>query len=244
MMFHIGRSGSRVLGDMLQQHSAIHWDHEAFVHQLQQARRAGQERPSGDPVELLRRRMALAPLDLQFGTEAKFFHLRLFGCSFPAFVAQAAVLGFSRFVVLKRRNYLRKIVSSLIAHQTHKWHHRQETPASLTPVYIDVDQVDIDWTKRPLLDHLYQFEANFLEATAVLSSYATLHLTYETDILADPAVGYGKICRFLELTEEEVVVRYGRSNPYPLRTLIQNYDDVACTLQNTPFEWMVQDETN
>jgi hypothetical protein len=151
-------------------------------------------------------------------------------------------LGFDHFVQLKRQNFLRKIVSSLVAHQTNRWHRRQETTTSLTPIRLDVDRVAIDWVERPLLDHLHQFEANFTEVAAVLRPYPTLTLTYEADILPDPAIGYGKVCRFLGLSEEKVTVRYGRSNPYPLRQLIQNFDEVAQALQNSPYEWMLWDE--
>lgn len=242
MMFHVGRSGSRVLGDLLQQHPALHWDHEAFVHQLQAARRAGLAKPEGDPVALLQQRLAQAPPKLHFGTEVKFFHLRLFNCSMATFVKQATALGFRQFVLLKRKNYLRKIVSSLVATQTKRWHLRSNDVAQLSPIEVDINRVAIDWVERPLLDHLYQFEADFAEAVSVLRPYSTLTLHYKTDILPNPQIGYGKLCQFLGLPLADGVVRYGRSNPYPLSQLIRNYDEVAQALENTPFEWMVKDD--
>lgn len=242
MMFHIGRSGSRVLGDLLQQHSALHWDHEAFVAQLQAARRAGLRNPVGNPVNMLRERIQAAPAKGPFGTEVKFFHLRLFGCALPDFVSQVVALGFTKFILLKRQNYLRKIVSSLIAHQTKQWHRRRNDGSVLSPVWLDVNKVAIDWTERPLIDHLNQFEADFAQAEAVLRPFPTLNLEYEMDILPNPKIGFGKVCRFLGLPVNEGEVRYGRSNPYPLRQLIRNYEEVAKTLKNTPFEWMVTNE--
>ena len=241
MMFHIGRSGSRVLGDLLQQHPRLHWDHEAFVKQLQAARQAGHVKPDGNPVKLLRQRIHLAPEELQFGTEVKFFHLRLFGWEISDFVSQAVVMGFAHFVLLKRQNYLRKIVSSLIARQTNQWHRRGDAQTTLSPIWLDVNHVAIDWVERPLLDHLNQFEADFAEVEVALRPFSTLNLAYETDILPDPQIGYGKLCRFLGLPIVDSKVRYGRSNPYTLRQLIQNYDEVAQTLQNTPFAWMALD---
>ncbi len=100
MVFHIGRSGSRVLGDLLQQHPVLHWDHEAYVSQLKTARRQGAERPDGDPIELLQARLDQAPGSLVFGAEVKFFHLQLFDYSLEKFVSQVVELGFCRFVLL------------------------------------------------------------------------------------------------------------------------------------------------
>lgn len=121
-------------------------------------------------------------------------------------------------------------------------HHRQAETAVFSPVYLDVNRVEIDWTIRPLLDHLAQFEADFAQAMAVLQPFPCLTLTYEAVILPDPRLGYTKVCRFLDIPVQTGVVRYGRSNPYPLRQLIQNFDEVAHTLQNSPFEWMLFDE--
>ena len=93
-----------------------------------------------------------------------------------------------------------------------------------------------------MLDHLQQFEDDFAQAMAILQPLPCLNLTYETDILPDPRIGYAKVCRFLGLPVQEGMVRYSRSNPYPLHDLIQNFDEVAQTLQNGPFEWMLFDE--
>ena len=89
-MFHIGRSGSIVLGDMLNQHPRVVWDREIYA-----PRRLGWEEETAmkpgdltvDPAKLLRRRMALAG-KRYYGFEAKFFHLELAGVGLSDYIEQ------------------------------------------------------------------------------------------------------------------------------------------------------------
>jgi LPS sulfotransferase NodH len=242
LMFHIGRSGSRVLGDLLGQHPQLHWDHEAYVAQLQAARKSGRKRPQGEALPLLLERRRAAPPDSIFGSEVKFFHLRLYEQQLDNFVTQLHAADFRRFILLERRNYLRKIVSSLIAKSSGQWHFRNKSPQKPAPVFIDVDAVAIDWTVLPLLTHLERFRDDFTQAAAVLRPYPLLNLTYETDIAADPTIAFSKACRFLNLEPHPAIVHYQRANPYPLTDLIVNVDQVAKRLRHTPFAWMLSED--
>lgn len=130
-LFHIGRSGSTMLGDLLDQHSAIAWDGEIYEHAFQRVeRKTGplflssdtsllelcmqpwSELLPPDALEYLQERIALTQKSV-YGFEVKFFHLRFFGMSLVDYVEGLKNLGFDAFVILKRRNLLRAIVSSL-----------------------------------------------------------------------------------------------------------------------------------
>ncbi|MCP4362627.1 MAG: hypothetical protein GY796_31880 [Chloroflexi bacterium] len=241
MMFHIGRSGSQVLGDMLQQHPHLFWDHEVYIHQLQAARIQGLASPQGNPVLLLQERLERATATM-YGAEVKFFHLRLFQMPLPEFFERLLELGFLHFVVLKRKNYLRKVVSSLVAQQTKQWHQQPGQPQVLTPIDLNLNRVSIDWAHMPLLAHLAQYAQDFAAIQMMLEPFSPLNLIYEDDILLDPQIGYAKCCHYLNIDNIEVIVRYGRSNPFPLREIITNYAEVAGELNGTPFEWMLSDE--
>jgi hypothetical protein len=47
---------------------------------------------------------------------------------------------------------------------------------------------------------------------------------------------------YLGLTPAAAQVRFGRSNPFPLEAIVENYAEVAEALHGTPFAWMMADE--
>lgn len=49
------------------------------------------------------------------------------------------------------------------------------------------------------------------------------------------------MCRFLGIAPAPVGVRYARTNPFPLRELLLNYEDVASSLRPTEHAWMLEE---
>lgn len=242
MMFHIGRSGSQVLGSLLKQHPQVHWADEVFIEPLKEARRRELPKPTVvEPYDFLSAKFATCQAQI-LGGEVKFFHLRLLDQTVPQFIKNLQKLGFEHFIILKRKNYLRKVVSSLIAHQTNQWHRRPSQPEQLTRIWLDTENVQIDWAQKPLLDYFHQYDADFAAAQKYLSSCSVQMVSYEAHILPDPVIGYRLCCRFLGIPSTEVTVPYGRTNPFPLRKILLNFDEVASLLQNTPYEWMLTDK--
>ena len=67
-------------------------------------------------------------------------------------------------------------------------------------------------------------------------------MIYEDDILnAGPIVAYEKVCSFLWLSPSKVQVKIGRTNPFPLEEIIENYEDIVKTLSTTKYSWMLSD---
>lgn len=248
VIVHVGRSGSRLLGDLLDQHSQITWHGEIYRQLFQSWDSQGLDYHdptlTADPIDLVRSHLATTQT-LIVGFEVKFFHLDRLNITIPHYFDRLVDLGFDRIIVLKRNNLLRKIVSSLVAQERRQYHQAANTPAVLTPITIDLAAISIDRQRPPL--SLKQFIDRYEEQFSQLNSYlqdqkqqlSYLELSYEDDIQNDPLISYRKSCKFLNIAPESPRITYGKTNPFPLRDIIQNYDQVASYLASTPHSWMV-----
>jgi LPS sulfotransferase NodH len=236
-LFHVGRSGSTVLGDLLYQDKRLFWDGEVIRQFIREHEHAGLEQTSA----YIRQRTRLAGNGRIYGCEIKPFHIQLAGVTLDGFVAELERAGFTRFIVLERRNYLRKIVSSLIAAQTERWHNSSYEKAEHASVTIDPACIEIDDTASSLLDTLDTYAGEFARLREVLEGRNLLWLSYEEDISNDPRCAYAKVCEFLALPPGKVATRYAKTNPWPLAELIDNYREIRDVLEGTPYAWMTND---
>jgi hypothetical protein len=245
VMFHIGRSGSTLLGDILGQDPKIFWDGEIYKQLIYKVKEDNKkvERYNAnlDPIKFLEDRMVLSGKKRFYGFEAKFFHLRCFGCNLSTYINRLEDLGFNYFIVLERRNYLKKIVSSITASRTSRWHKPHNVKAELSAVVVDVDSVVIDNDAKPLIEFLKEYHADFEELKKVLNSRSVLWLTYEDDILNSPNVAYERISNYLGVEPCQISIRFGKTNPFQLKDMISNYTDVERAVRGTQFEWMLHE---
>lgn len=234
-MFHVGRSGSTVLADMLARHPRVTWDGELF----EPTNKKWQF--GADPWRLLRRQLEITT-DRIYGFEFKFLlHCQWTGTALPDVVDLLKEEGFDHYIILRRRNSLRRIASSLVGRQTRVYHLKKERHAKLVSITIDVDKVFVDAVARPLLRCLEDEESGFAELSRLLDGRKVLNLTYEEDIEADPMVAYRRLCEYLNIDPVPASVRLARTNPFPLRDVIMNYAEVDKALAGTPFAWMTRD---
>ena len=239
-MFHIGRCGSTVLGDMLDQHPGVYWDGEVYEPHIENATRCNQDIHEAlrEPVQILKKRIPRSGKRI-YGFEIKFYHLKLAGISLREYVGHLKIMGFNHFVLLDRKNSLKKIVSSLVAHEKKQYHQPTFKTAQLSQIRMDVNNVGIDNDSKPLVSFLQDYENDIRELTTILDDTNLLRLSYEEDISGSPKTGYAKVCDFLNLKEHPVKVKYGRTNPFGLREMISNFEDVEEALLGTQFEWML-----
>lgn len=249
LMIHIGRSGSTVLGDLLDKNSQIRWGGEIY-HTLrmfyQTLSAAKGEVPfTGDPIVYTKNAMK-GCRKRYFGFELKFFHLKYLNQTLPEYLTAIGQIGVDRIIALERRNYLRKIVSSQIAGLTNVWHSRQSAPR-LTRIALNVNELCLDNDKKSLLEFLYGYENSFNALYAFLSNQrlfrrsSILHLTYEDDVAPDPQIGYRHVCEFLRVACEPVSTQFKKTTPFQLRQILTNYEEVQATLAGTPFSWMTEE---
>ena len=244
-MFHIGRSGSTMLADLLRQHRHVHWDGEIYNHHFrrlartQGALRIGVTETGLDPVgnldECMRRSLRRV-----YGFELKFCHLDLAGIDLEDYLDRITALGVTHFIVLERQNYMRKIVSALIAQETRQYHLRPWRSPTLNRVHVDIDNLAIDYDSKPLHKYLEGFHNNFARLDKLLADRRVLRLTYEEDLSREPLEAYRRLCEFLGVTPRSPAIRYARINPYELPELIVNSAEVESALNGTAFEWMLR----
>ncbi len=236
-MFHIGRCGSTVLGDLLGQHPLLKWDGEVYEPKSVVWSRYATAADAADPLGFLARRVAAAGKP-RYGFEIKFYQARMVNLPLETLVPRLDAMGFTHFIILRRRNFLRKVVSSIVAHASSRWHVPAGSVATLQRVVVPVDGVRIDHTVAPLLDLLRGYDADLRRIESLLAGRPVLKIEYEEHLEHDPSVGYRAVCGFLGIEAPPAAVRLGRTTPFSLREVIENFDEVAAALRGTEFEWM------
>ena len=240
-MFHFGRSGSTVLGDMLDQHPQVFWDseiYEPYTQTWKSQKNLAEATSTYTPTDILSQRIIQGGKKL-YGFEVKFFHLKLANIELSNYLNSIQGLGIDHFIVLKRKNYLRKIVSSAIASKVSQYHQSSEQKARFKQVEIDIGNVEIDCDAKSLIAYMQEYDEDFSILEKLLVNKKVLWLTYEEDLFLEPRHGYSRVCDFLDITPHPVLIHYSKTNPFKLSEIITNFEDVERTLSGTSFEWML-----
>jgi hypothetical protein len=238
LMWHHGRCGSTVLGDLLNQHPAIRWHGEIFVDC--EGRADAPER--FDPIM---RGLVRGSVPRIAGYEVKGLacqHPGLMRRPLPEMVAAMRGYGLGQAVHLERRNVLLKLVSVAIVREklVAGWHiGTAERGMQDRRIRLDPEAVTIFGRTAPLVAMIDYIERGCRESRELLSrEMPTLGLVYEDDIEADPTAAYRKVVTFLGLAAEPVTLGMKKINVRPLPDLLENYDEVRRVLAGTPHAWM------
>jgi LPS sulfotransferase NodH len=244
LMFHTGRCGSTVLAKMLNQHSDIYWAGEIFERMPERYSEIA-SRP--DAVELIideRRRECRRRGKRTFGFELKYLPGQHFGDGFITmsledYVAFVRKLGFSKFIVLHRHNYLRRALSSEVLRQNRSGH-AKASPRKATRITLDLQALPLTSTYRSSLVESFRFiDEHYSRLVKLLAGAEVLHLSYEDDVLQDPTAAYRKVCSFLDVDAEAPEIPLARTNPFPCEDIVENIDELRAALRNTRYEWML-----
>ena len=244
LMLHTGRSGSTVVGNLLQQHSQIYWDGEIYEKMFMRIRaekgvliRDQDELLGPDDAwpEVDRRRKRGGPK--LYGYECRDSHLRRLKTSLPDYLRAARSRGFTRVILLERRNLLLKILSSVVAETRGQHHVRAGSLVAQPSLYINLDQVPLDHERVEILTALTRTALWLKDAEAAAGS-DHLHLCYEDSIQNDPLVAYGMACEFLGVRSEKPSINLGKTTAFPLHQIVKNFDELCDRLRSTEFEWM------
>ncbi|MGB1139282.1 MAG: sulfotransferase [Halioglobus sp.] len=234
VVFHAGRSGSQVLAGLLAQHPDIFWDNELFWAARQRAyRRIYGE--ALDPLDIVR----LAPYKTRkpwYGWEVKPHHFRQMRMHRSESIRALKAMGYDRFVILQRRSLLRQFLSArLITSQEDRTrtHVRIDATPERRRIALDADDF-LGWART--------LENDFQGLRADLKGERILELNYEDHIEEDPREAYSLVCDFLGVPHHEAEVTLRRSNPFPLRELISNYDEFARVISGTAYAPMLQQD--
>jgi hypothetical protein len=243
LMLHVGRCGSTVLASLLAQNPAIFWDGKL----PRKARDLYGERVRAlDPGRWTRRQFAISG-DRFYGFEFKILadqYPAIFGTTTPRFLETCKQIGVTHFILLTRRNTLRHVVSHYASMNRGKWH--ASTPDALRAQMFPLDISDITTGSAPgrsLVDYLQEVEDAHDEVRGLLKGERLLEIEYEEDIDAEgPQLAYRKVCVFLGIPPVEASIRNVKVNPYPMASVIENFDEITHMVGGTKFAWMTEGE--
>ncbi|CRI63014.1 conserved hypothetical protein [Thiocapsa sp. KS1] len=245
VLFHLARSGSSVLADLMGQHPEVMWGGEIFHHF-----------PGGrqDALKKLKGRMIYAGPRF-YGFDVQLYQLKPIGFELADFVAEIKRLGFTHFAMLERRNLVRLIISALNARQSGVWQKKGQSKAHLKGIEIDLDAAMLQFLETDqdrsvvheargeypvsLIGWLDYLQAAYAGLRAQLSGERMLALEFERDIEADPTRAYGILCDFLQISPAEVTPRLSRTTPFPLSEVVVNFSELRAYLSGTAYEWML-----
>jgi hypothetical protein len=241
-MFHAGRCGSKVLTDMLNQHPAVFWGGEIFENAMVNGRGQRGREFAKKRVEV-RAGTRRAPI---FGFETKHLpslHLgpACIDLNLEEYLDLLDEMGFSKYIFLHRRNYLKLVVSASIGYQHNFWHSTDE-PVEPRRVTVPVRDFKVGETQWPLVDFFEELDARYAEAQTLLARRGALNLVYEDHILHDPKKAYDLSCAYLKIKGNGPRISLKRTNPFPEGQIIENQEEVRDALGGTRFAWMMESQ--
>lgn len=267
--FHEGRCGSTILGDLLDQHPKINWAgefywliynswrekwlndrgvakwtgyHEDLCYELEKMKRGELSiLPEGEDIFSILEKKREISSEKFLGIEIQTLELDPFAISLEEYISKIKEKGAQRFIVLERKNQLRTAVSFSIARKNSQLHITSDKEEKITTIKIDPSSMILKARKKSLMEHLQEAKRNYNRIKNILEPEGYLYLCYEDDIFSDPVVGYTKVCQFLNIPtlQEEVFIRYNKTNPFSLKDIIENFEEIEKELSGTEFEWML-----
>jgi hypothetical protein len=177
--------------------------------------------------------------------EFKFFgcqHLGLVGISIGDFINVAKQCGFGKFIILNRRNYLKRIVSSQVGlARGGKWHAKMNEEVAPVTIHLDVENVNLGYRKATPLVELFEYmDEQYQRLRTALAREDVIELTYEEDIFHDPMVAFNKICQWLNVESISLQINYRRTSVNELNEVVENWREVSEVLLSTQYAWMVE----
>ena len=239
--FHTGRCGSTVLAYMLNDHSKIYWDSEPFEPYMKHPQNTYKKEFVENVLDLSRHR----EVSKIYGFETKYLphqHLshKCINMDIEDYILFLREINFSKFIVIQRKNYLRRVISAEVGRQTNRWHSQKDV-TSPVKVTININYFVEGVYQGPILELFRIRDENFNRLKKLLSHDDALFLTYENDILDNPKVAYRKICDFIGVSDETPKIKLRRTNPFNYENLITNYAEVRAALIDTKYSWMLDD---
>lgn len=238
-MLHPGRCGSTVVARMLNDHPKVFWAGEIFENYMRKEKELSQKEFVKDILD----RSVNSRISQFYGFETKYLsqqHLseECIDLDIGSYVNTLKEEGFSTFIVMHRKNYLRRLVSAMVGKKTKVWH-SENAPDKPVTLVMDTNNITLgtsSGTLKEIMDHIDQSFNNLRE---ILQDEEVLYLYYEDHVLPDPRIAYQKICDFLEIKGQDPSIALRKTNPFSYEEIIENFQEVEKQLKGTKYEWML-----
>jgi len=240
-LFTAGRCGGTLLGHLLNQHPAVNWGGEVFHRASKKYRHYSCFTHS--PLRILKLKMYSHRCQY-FGFETKALSsLQLrkseLNMDLSDYINGLSGIGFNRFFILKRENYLRRVACATLSRQTGIWDLTTKKKVPFKAVKINVNEYRYGSMTASLINHFKYLDNYYKTLDELLDSSNVMHLSYEKDLELDPLSGFEKVCDYLGICPIKVSVNFQKTDPFSLRELISNYGEVEAMLKGSEYEWML-----
>lgn len=239
-MLHTGRCGSTVVGSLLNQHPNFYWSGEPFEKLM------GSGPLSDSRIRDVIKEREQDRISKIYSFATKYpdgMHLSdaCIGKTIPEYIHFLTELDYKKFILITRKNHLKRVISILNGRKTGEWHTQK---SKVTASTVEVPINNFDWGNEQvgsLTDYFDIMDREILIIKDCIGGKPLLHLEYESDIEEEPLKAYRKICEFTEIGPNNPVVKLKKTNPFIIKDLISNYEDVKAYLQYTPYAWMIHE---
>ena len=142
-------------------------------------------------------------------------------------------IGYDKYILLKRLNYLKRIISSKVAEKIGSWNIEKRVEAPSVEIQTKSEEGE------GLIDTFKSLDRYYADIENIFESKNLLKLSYEKDVKDDPKKAYYKIIDYVGIEEEEVDVKYKKINKRPIDDRLSNYEEVKRYLAGSRYEWML-----
>lgn len=231
VMFHIGRCGSTVVGTLLNQHPKIRWGGELFANLK---RKYGMDSwVWEDPLRMIKLRTSIHICRV-FGIEIKKKHFEDVKMSINDIISDLEHLGYKKYIILKRKNYLKREVSRIVGNKMEGWNFKEE----VDPPKVEVPIINRDG--KTITDYFRETDSFYKTLEKNIERENTLKISYERDIKENPKVAFEKITKLVGIKSVKTKISTKKINKKPLEERISNFEEVKSVLEKTKYEWMVR----
>ena len=243
-MMHIGRCGSTVLANMMDQHPNIHWAGEFFRENKLPVylRHYNTE----DPFRALWLKSGAAKSrSFEFEIKAHpLMHPSQINETLKGVVEKCIHrIGCQHFILLTRTHLLRRFVSFLTGRKRNQWNFEKGETVKQPEVRVPTGSFQKWGREMTLIDFFNLCEGVREQWKSVIPNEChTLNLEYAQDILHHSEEAYRRTTEWLGLEQHEAEVKKRKLNRKPLPHLVENWNEVHDMLSGTQHEWMLTDE--
>ncbi|MHA7943008.1 hypothetical protein ACJOV8_008040 [Formosa sp. 3Alg 14/1] len=246
-MFHFGRCGSTVVSELLNQHPSIKWDNELFQIIKMGKPKLFDVNYEKDMFKVLVNRYSRTREEF-YGFETKAIKEAHLGSSylnleFQTYLDELIDLGFNKFIILKRRNYLKQVFSIARGIENKQFHFKNKENLKGKKINFDPQKVVYGNMQEDILKVFNRIEERYelLEKTLKEKGVEYLEIYYEDHIEEDPNLAYQLICDYIDaLPHNKVEIKQKKISGHSILDEMIEPELVMNHLRNTQYEWMLK----
>ncbi len=133
-----------------------------------------------------------------------------------------------KIIYTQRRNFMKQIISAIIAINRHQWHDVSDNPLKDKKFYIDLEE---------LFEGLRRKETQTATEMEILQNLPHLKIIYEDELLESQwhQQTADKIFEYLGVSSVSVQASLKKTTPKDLAQIVENYDEIVEAVSKTDY---------